>query len=37
MLENKINTIEKPTKEQGMWIIVDTKCKVDKKVTFTWN
>ena len=20
-----------------MWIFVDTECKVDKKVTFTWN
>jgi hypothetical protein len=37
VLKNKRNTIEEPTKEQGMFIFVDIECRVDKKVTFTWN
>ena len=37
VLENKRKVVEEPVKEQGMWIFADTKCKVDKKVTFTWN
>ena len=37
MLKSKRNNVEEPTKEQGMWIFVDTECRVDKKVTITWN
>ena len=37
MLNNKIKVVEEPSKEQGMWIFTDTECRVDKKVTFTWN
>ena len=37
VLKNKRKIIEEPAKEQGMWIFVDTECKVDKMVTFTWN
>ena len=37
VLKNKRKVIEEPIKEQGTWIFVDTECKVDKKVTFTWN
>jgi hypothetical protein len=37
MLKSKRNISEEPTKEQGMWIFADTECRVDKKVTFTWN
>ena len=37
MLKSERNTIEEPTKEQGMWIFADTECRVDKKVTFTWK
>ena len=37
MLKKKRNIVKEPTKEQGMWIFVDTECQVDKKVTFTWN
>ena len=37
MLKSKRKTAEEPTKEQGMWIFVDTESRVDKKVTFTWN
>ena len=37
MLKSKRKTVEEPAKEQGMWIFADTECRVDKKVTFTWN
>jgi hypothetical protein len=37
VLKSKIKIVEELTKEQGMWIFVDTECQVDKKVTFTWN
>ena len=36
-VKNKIKTVEETTNEQGMWIFVDTECRVEKKVTFTWN
>ena len=37
MLKNKRKVVKEPIKEKGTWIFTDTKCKVDKKVTFTWN
>ena len=37
VLKKKRRTVEEATKEQGMWIFVDTECWVDKKITFTWN
>ena len=37
VLKNKIKTNEDPVKEQGIWIFVDTECRVDKKIIFTWN
>ena len=37
LVERKRNIVEEPTKEQGMWIFIDTECQIDKKVTFTWN
>ena len=37
VLKIKRKTIEEPTKEQGMCIFANTECRVDKKVTFTWN
>jgi hypothetical protein len=37
VFRSKRKVVEEPVKEQGMWIFVDTKCEVDKKVTFTWN
>jgi hypothetical protein len=36
-LKNKRNVVEEPAKEQGIWIFVDTECRVDKEVIFTWN
>ena len=37
VLKRKRKTIEEPAKDQGRWIFADTECRVDKKVTFTWN
>ena len=37
MLKNKRKVVEEPIKEQGTSIFTNTECKVDKKVTFTWN
>ena len=37
MLKKKRNIVEEPTKEQEMWIFANTECRVDKKVTLTWN
>ena len=37
IIKNKGKAIEEPTEEIGIWTFVDTKCKVDKKVTYTWN
>ena len=36
LLKNQRKVVEELVKEQGMWILADTECKVDKKVTFTW-
>ena len=37
MIKNKGKVVEEPIKEHGIWIFVDTECKVDKKVSYTWN
>lgn len=37
MMKNKGKFVEDPIKEQGTWIFTGIECKVDKKVTFTWN
>ena len=37
MLKNKNKAVVELIKDQGTWIFTDTECKVDKKVTFTWN
>ena len=37
VLKKKRKVIKELVKGQWMWIFVDIKCKVDKKVTFTWN
>ena len=37
VIKNKRKVVEEPIKEQGTWIFANTECKVDKKVTFTWN
>ena len=37
MIKNKGKAIEEPTKEHGIWIFADTECRVDKKVSYTWN
>jgi phosphoribosylformimino-5-aminoimidazole carboxamide ribonucleotide (ProFAR) isomerase len=37
MMKNKRKVVEEPIKEHGIWILVDIECRVDKKVTLTWN
>lgn len=37
MIKNKGKDVEDPTKEHGIWIFMDTKCRMDKKVPYTWN
>ena len=37
VLKSKRKTVKEPAKEQGMWIFADMECRVDKKVTVTWN
>ena len=37
MIKNKGKAIEEPTKEIGIWTFADTKRRVDKKVSYTWN
>ena len=37
MIKIKGKVVKDPIKEQGIWIFADTECKVDKKVTYTWN
>ena len=36
-LKSKRKIVEEPTEKQEMWIFANTKCRVDKKVVFTWN
>ena len=37
LTKNLNKTIEKPIKEDGVWIFSDTKCKAHKKVCYTWT
>ena len=37
MMNNKGKVVEESIKEKGTWIFTDTECRVDKKVTYTWN
>ena len=37
MIKNKGKVVKEPIKEHGIWIFSDTECRVDKKVTYTWN
>ena len=37
MIKNTGKVVEEPTKELGIWNFADTKCRVDKKVSYTWN
>ena len=36
-VEKQEKDYRRAIKEQGMWIFADTECRVDKKITFTWN
>ena len=35
LTKNLNKTVEKPIKEDGVWIFLDTECKEDKKVCYT--
>ena len=37
LTKNLNKTVEKPIKEDGVWIFSDTECKEDKKVCYTWT
>ena len=37
LTKNLKKTFEEPVKENGIWIFVDTKCKSNKKVCYTWT
>ena len=37
MIENRGKAIEEPIKEHEIWIFADTKCRVDKKVSYKHN
>ena len=37
MIKNKEKDVEEPTQEHGIWIFADIECRVDKKVSYTWN
>ena len=37
MIKNKGKAFEELTKEIGIWTFADTRCRVDKKVSYTWN
>ena len=37
LTKNLNNTIEKPIKEDGVWIFSDTECNADKKVCYNYT
>ena len=37
LTENLNMTVEESIKEDGIWIFLDTKCKADTKVCYTWT
>ena len=37
LTKNLNKTVEKPIKEDGVWIFSDTECKANKKVCYTWT
>ena len=37
LTKNLKKIVEDPVKENGIWIFVDTECKADKKVCYTWD
>ena len=37
LTKNLNKTFEEPIKENGIWIFLDTECKVDKKVCYNWT
>ena len=37
LTKNLKKIVEEQAKENGIWIFMDTKCKADKKVCYTWT
>ena len=37
LTKNLNKTVKEPGKENGIWIFMDTECKTDKKVCYTWT
>jgi hypothetical protein len=37
LTKNLNKNVKEPIKEDGVWIFLDTECKVDKKVCYTWT
>ena len=37
LTKNLKKIVEEPVKENGIWIFVDTECKANKKVCYTWT
>jgi hypothetical protein len=37
MIRNKGKVVQELIKEHGIWIFVDRECRVEKKVSYTWN
>ena len=36
LIKNLMKIVEEPIKENGIWIVVDTECKANKKICYTW-
>jgi hypothetical protein len=37
LIKNLNKIVKESIKEDGVWIFLDTECKVDKKVSYTWT
>ena len=37
LMKNLKKIVEEPVKENGIWIFMDTECKANKKVCYTWT
>ena len=37
MMKSKRKVVKELIKEHGIWIFANTKCRVDKNITYTWN
>ena len=37
LTKNQKKIVKEPVKENGIWIFMNTECKADKKVCYTWT